>query len=371
MAILEREAERLPTVSREVAEEYGAKRAAMVELVDRGMEAERDIVRLIGGDQASIMRDNHRHHAAFLYNVLRYGHHALLARTLPWVYRAYRGHGFSMDYFLIELEHWKRAVAVTLSSVSATAVLPLYDWMIGAHERVLEASLVSEEEYRHDDEDWVHPRVVFLHFLLEGDARGALGLAQSLVHTPSDYGRFCVRVLQPAMYEIGRLWETGRASVAQEHLASAICGRLLAEFYPRLFKAPPTRGPIVITAAPNEFHELGARMTADLLELDGWDTRFLGANTPIDSLVDLLLSSRPRCLGVSLCLALHVDRFEALLKAVRDREELSGLRILGGGRILNEEPAFRELPGLDGWAPDALAAVELARAWDIPGQEVR
>lgn len=32
-----------------------------------------------------------------------------------------------------------------------------------------------------------------------------------------------LRVVQPAQYEIGRLWQENKISVAEEHLATAIC----------------------------------------------------------------------------------------------------------------------------------------------------
>ena len=41
-----------------------------------------------------------------------------------------------------------------------------------------------------------------------------------------------------------------------------------------------TDGIVVVTTAPNEFHEIGAWMIANTLEGDGWDIHFLGSNTP-------------------------------------------------------------------------------------------
>jgi methanogenic corrinoid protein MtbC1 len=46
------------------------------------------------------------------------------------------------------------------------------------------------------------------------------------------------------------------------------------------------KGKAVITAAPNEFYEIGAWMISDILEFDGWEVRYLGANTPVNDLAN-------------------------------------------------------------------------------------
>ena len=50
-----------------------------------------------------------------------------------------------------------------------------------------------------------------------------------------------VSLIQPAMYEIGRLWQVSRVSIAQEHLATAISESLLAQAFAAAEFAPPVR----------------------------------------------------------------------------------------------------------------------------------
>ena len=45
----------------------------------------------------------------------------------------------------------------------------------------------------------------------------------------------------------------------------------------------------MIACVAGETHEIGTRMVADLLELAGWDTIYLGGNVPISDVVQVLV----------------------------------------------------------------------------------
>ncbi|MFP2908642.1 B12-binding domain-containing protein, partial [Pyxidicoccus sp. 3LFB2] len=84
---------------------------------------------------------------------------------------------------------------------------------------------------------------------------------------------------RPVMEAVGERWCDGRATVAEEHAASELLRELLAHLLPGL--AWHQGGPrAVVTCAPGERHLLGARLVSQVLALDGWHVRFLGADTP-------------------------------------------------------------------------------------------
>lgn len=86
----------------------------------------------------------------------------------------------------------------------------------------------------------------------------------------------------PFLSELGRRWEDGRASVAQEHFVSAIIRRRFAPLtVPRGASAP-----LCVLAAPaGEDHDLPLLLFGALLSAAGWRVRQLGADTPVDALV--------------------------------------------------------------------------------------
>jgi MerR family transcriptional regulator, light-induced transcriptional regulator len=213
------------------------------------------------------------------------------------------------------------------------------------------------------DGRWQEVRTAYLEAVVAGDTYQARGTAEAAVHGLDDMREFYLEVLQPVMVDIGRLWQRGEISVAQEHLATAIAGRVMASFYVRFMNRKPTKGAAVITAAPNEFHELGARMIADFLEIDGWDTAFLGADTPAEDLIQLLRGRKHELLGISVMMPFNLDKVGSLIAAIRAIPELAALKIMIGGGALNLMPGLKDALRADGFATNAATAVALANQW--------
>ena len=89
----------------------------------------------------------------------------------------------------------------------------------------------------------------------------------------------CIEVLQKGMSEIGERWYENRASVQQEHFASALAMRKLDAL---LGAAPaPTRAQTVLVGCPaGEWHTLTPLLLALLLRRRGLNVIYLGANVP-------------------------------------------------------------------------------------------
>lgn len=104
-------------------------------------------------------------------------------------------------------------------------------------------------------------------------------------------------------------------------------------------------------------------MIADFLELDGWDTAFLGADTPADELIRMLRDRPYDLLGISVTMPFNLDKVAELVGEIRGIPELSALKIMVGGGALHLAEAMKEALQADGYATDAAAAVTLANQW--------
>lgn len=361
----------LSPVPADAALQYADASDAMVRLVDSAMEAREDIGILIGGRPLEMMFANHAHHAAFMADVFSLGQYELLARTLPWVYRSYRGQGFSYDYFPVELAAWIRAVRTCLAPTHGGEIQAIYGWMLEHHSDVV----FLARQLRRDgasvrpagSDRWTEMRQRYLLALVAGASTEALDIART-VTTPGDLESFFLFVVQPAMYEIGERWEVGELSVAHEHLASAITSRVIAGLPTAWNTQKPWRGSAVITTAPNEFHELGAWMLSDLLEIDGWDVSYLGANTPREALVSMIRDRTPALLALSVTMPFNLDKTRATIAAVREHVASWTGRILVGGQAFNLQHDLWKAVGADAWALDAHDAVIQARAFGRPAR---
>ena len=105
------------------------------------------------------------------------------------------------------------------------------------------------------------------------------------------------QVVLPYLRALGERWETGEATVGQEHFASNIIrGRLLG-----LARGwDEGGGPRVLLAcAPGELHDLALIVFGLLLRSRGFRITFLGPDTPLDALADTAARLEPELVVLS------------------------------------------------------------------------
>jgi MerR family transcriptional regulator, light-induced transcriptional regulator len=170
-----------------------------------------------------------------------------------------------------------------------------------------------------------------------------------------------LRVFEPCQYEIGRLWQTDQISVAQEHYCTAATQLIMSQLYPYIFRVERESGGTVVAAcAVGELHELGARMLCDLLEMEGVNTIYLGANVPTSGIVEALQENDSHILAVSASMALSIPAVRQLVTAVRAAKP--GTKVLVGGGAFNNAPnRWREV-GADYATSNAIEAISIIRA---------
>ena len=118
--------------------------------------------------------------------------------------------------------------------------------------------------------------------------------------------------------------------MAIEHLATAITESLLNLVYPAVFSAPHTNRSAVIACVANEYHQIGGKIVADLFELNGWHGYFLGANMPLEDLMQMIADHKPELVGLSLSVYLNMPNLLKVLDAVTSA--YPELRVLVGGQ---------------------------------------
>ena len=121
-------------------------------------------------------------------------------------------------------------------------------------------------------------------------------------------------VLVPYLHELGERWERGDASVAQEHFASNVVrGRLmaLARGWDR------GSGPRALLAcAERELHDLPLLGFGLVLRGQGWRIGYLGADTPVASVVEAAEALAPAAVVVSGTVTGVFDPIAARLREV-------------------------------------------------------
>jgi len=153
-------------------------------------------------------------------------------------------------------------------------------------------------------------------------------------------------VFQESLYEIGRLWETNRIGVAEEHMGTAITQFIMANLYQYLEKSGVSRGRLVVTGIEGELHQVGANMISDILEADGWDVVFLGADVSPPDVIQSVRDHNADLLGISATMVMSLPSVIALVGLVRSEFGAKAPTImLGGGAFTGLSKFPPELAG--------------------------
>lgn len=166
--------------------------------------------------------------------------------------------------------------------------------------------------------------------LISGDRNRCREIVEDLLKKEIDIKDIYINLFQSSMYKIGEMWESNQISVATEHLATSITESLMNSIYPTIFSKEHIGKKAVISCIANEYHQIGARMVADIFEINGWDGYFLGANTPINDLINFIESKKPDLVCFSLSIYFNIHE---LIKTLSDvRSQYPEIRILIGGQ---------------------------------------
>lgn len=173
----------------------------------------------------------------------------------------------------------------------------------------------------------------------ESDAKEIVDAIQGMY----DIQTIFLEVFYPCLVEIGEAWYRGEIRIATEHFASAFIRGVLMNLlgaYPIYSSAPR----LLIGCAPEEFHEIAPLMLSVLLRREGYQVEYLGADLPVDDLVDYAGDVTPPMIILS---ASFEETARPLYKMQALLDELPGQPKLGfGGRYFNENEAARQ--GMNG-----------------------
>ncbi len=144
-------------------------------------------------------------------------------------------------------------------------------------------------------------------------------------------------LLSELLVEVGAGWLMGTTEVWQEHHMTGIVRTIVENMALRVERAAPAvrGGAVVLSAPPDEHHELGLRMLTDRFTLCGWRAHFLGANVPLPDLVAAVDDLSANAVAVSASTHFHRVKLKQYIEGLA--EARPQLRIWVGGPAFNIE----------------------------------
>lgn len=107
------------------------------------------------------------------------------------------------------------------------------------------------------------------------------------------------QLMVPLIEKIGRGWENGELSIAEEHAASAVIQEVL--FLNSRPYAESSSAPGIVIATPvGQLHELGAALVSSIARRRGWKVTYLGASVPAEEIARAVARTHSLAVGLSI-----------------------------------------------------------------------
>lgn len=277
----------------------------------------------------------------------------LFIHYVSWLKVLLAGYNVSDEDVRVNLETIREAIVEKFDHPDKELVLKHLE--LGMNEPA--ASIPS---FIHPDSPLAAEAEAYLKALLDSERRRAVDIIDKLMDEGTPVKLLYKHIFQATQYEIGRLWHNKTLTVAQEHYCTAVTQSIISSLYPRWLGKGHKGLRMVAACVGSEMHEIGLRMVADTFEMEGWDTYYLGANVPDQSLIQAIVEHKADLIAISATMTYHVHLVRELIMKIKSDPSASGVKIMVGGLPFNLDPNLWQEVGADGCAPDAEATVPLA-----------
>jgi methanogenic corrinoid protein MtbC1 len=285
-----------------------------------------------------------------LNTVFIFQNYQLHVRILPWVYRNYQNHGFHSDFFSHAINFWIDSIVFHYGKQNT--IIPYLESLLLLDDEMREKAREVPKSFINNDKEY-NLQILFLS-LINHDREKSLKLLESF-HGKKELS-FASDIILPLMYEVGRYWEMDKISVADEHQISALISNFIASKHG--VKTGTVEKTILITPAPNEFHEIGALLLSEEFRNQGWKVEYLKAGTSKEEIYQKIADTNPRIIAISIALILHARFLKELVTNLK--KEYGEIPIILGGKFINDNREILQELGCEGGILDPADTVELA-----------
>jgi len=122
-----------------------------------------------------------------------------------------------------------------------------------------------------------------------------------------------------------------------------------------------TLGTFVIGTVKGDLHDIGKNLVAMMLTGAGIQVIDLGIDAPPERFAQAIGEHQPQIVGLSALLTTTMDEMKTTIQALEEAGLRDSVKVMVGGAPVTRE--FAEEIGADGYAPDAVSAVDVAKAW--------
>ncbi len=181
--------------------------------------------------------------------------------------------------------------------------------------------------------------------LVAGRAEEAAALLVNLYLRGRSVAALVDKLLSPPLSKVGALWQQGKLTVAEEHIAARTAITALQTLRGVLATPAAAHGLVALCCgSEDDFHELPVQMAALTLEAVGWEVINLGAATPFFALAEAVSRFSPRLVCVASTILSGLDRAAREYGGLRKAAQRAGAAVVLGGAGFASGAVRRRFP---------------------------
>jgi 5-methyltetrahydrofolate--homocysteine methyltransferase len=166
--------------------------------------------------------------------------------------------------------------------------------------------------------------------------------------------------LSSGMEEVGKKFAQGEYFLSELIWAGEIMKEAMIILKPHLKAADRTYvGRVVIATVEGDLHDIGKNIAISMLQSAGFEVIDLGIDVPAEKILKKAIDYKADIVALSALLSIVQPYLEDAVRTLRSSNSGNKLKILLGGRIVDDEKA-REM-GADAYAKDAWDGVAKAK----------
>lgn len=282
----------------------------------------------------------------------------LFSSQIRWAKSFLASRGVPGETFRASLDALRRVLAAELSEDVAPVAEQYMAWALDGFDRELAAVPVQLST----GSDYDRLAAAYLLAVLEGDRRRARMLVLDRASLGDSVTDLYLRVLLQAQIELGRMWLAGEINVAEEHFGTTTTRLVMAQLMNYATFRPVNGKTFLGAGVTGNLHDIGLQAVGDFFEMDGWRVIHLGADMPLEDLLQAAEFYHPDVVGLSASMATHLPVLRAMIGSIRAGQNGRRTKILVGGRALEELDARQRQLDADAFGSDPLSAVAISNA---------
>jgi 5-methyltetrahydrofolate--homocysteine methyltransferase len=197
--------------------------------------------------------------------------------------------------------------------------------------------------------------------VISGQMEKIQKLTQEALNDGAEPREILDKGLLAGMEVVGQHFKVGDMYVPEVLLSARTMHAALDVLRPLLSESDQAgAGTIVIGTVEGDIHNVGKNLVAMVLEGAGFKVVDLGVDVEPQAFVQAVKKSKPDIVAMSALLTTTMPKMAETIQALQEAGIREQLKIMAGGAPLTEE--FVSEIGGDGYAPNAVLAVEKAKA---------